>query len=50
MPQGKRHHGGTMHISQKTADKLPLLLAAVAGIGVSFALTMVLFREKDIEI
>lgn len=28
---------------------LPLLLAAVAGIGVSFVLTMVLFREKDVE-
>ena len=37
-------------INTENPAVLPLLLAAVAGIGVSFALTMVLFREKDIEI
>lgn len=37
-------------INTENPAVLPLLLAAVAGIGVSFALTMVLFREKDVEI
>lgn len=37
-------------INTENPAVLPLLLAAVAGIGVSFVLTMVLFREKDVEI
>ena len=36
-------------INTENPQLFPLLLAAVVAVGVSFALTCVLFREKDVE-